>query len=408
MYNYYLQYVAATLVLVVSILLIDGKMIPNNSGAMPFLQFAKDASRLLVFYLHTLFIYKSIVFADQTYEKYSPIIRFYTAFVAIRVLILVFFPLLTVQFPVLLTLSRILIFAISMIIYLALVQKLKDRYLFILFVASSILIVFVMLCFINFIYNSNKSTFMDYIFMTIGLLLENICFIIALIYRVMDFNDQKKIEDEQRQIELLLVQKEMQKYTTEYIGREIHDSLGQKLTLVGFSIQKLGITFKIKELQSEIDKITHTISQTLSELRMLSKILTDENIENVNILKLLKTECKKANDFQICNVVFRSNFKNINFTNQYKIVFVRILQEFLQNSIKHSGCKNCFVNLDISENNIIFMLQDDGKGFDVENVPEGVGIKNIRSRATSIHGDFKLKSDTNKGTKITILIPHQK
>jgi signal transduction histidine kinase len=87
---------------------------------------------------------------------------------------------------------------------------------------------------------------------------------------------------------------------------------------------------------------------------------------------------------------------------------LRIVQEFIQNSIKHSGCKVIGVKMDATENSLIITLQDDGKGFDMEEaLHTGSGLNNIRRRIQTLKGSCNFQSEKRKGTKLDISMPLQ-
>ena len=137
------------------------------------------------------------------------------------------------------------------------------------------------------------------------------------------------------QKEILSTQIEIQTQTMQHIGREIHDNIGQKLTLASLYGQQLIFENKVPDSQVEIDKIVAIINQSLSELRELSKSLTNNIIDTNDIVKLLESECNKIKDLKVVSVNFSCNQKKINLDYQSKSILVRILQEFIQNSIKH-------------------------------------------------------------------------
>jgi signal transduction histidine kinase len=89
----------------------------------------------------------------------------------------------------------------------------------------------------------------------------------------------------------------------------------------------------------------------------------------------------------------------------HKNVLLRITQEFIQNSIKHSHCKNIFISLNTSED-ILWELtiRDDGIGFDAtQTKSNGIGLTNMKNRAEIIGADFLLESEKNEGTQINII-----
>jgi signal transduction histidine kinase len=223
--------------------------------------------------------------------------------------------------------------------------------------------------------------------------------------RLHHLEDTKKMQA-LHQSELLATQLEMQTQTMQHIGREIHDNVGQKLTLASLYTQQLAYENKAPHINDKIENIGSIIDESLAELRQLSKSLTDDRINDNNIFQLLQQECDAVNELKKCDVIFSSNQHNIALPYQTKSIFVRITQEFLQNSMKHAFCKNIKVTLQKNENALVFILLDDGNGFDKNKVScNGIGLSNMKKRTEVIGGKFNLESKPTKGTKLTIEIP---
>ncbi|MEL1246100.1 histidine kinase [Flavobacterium sp. DGU11] len=237
-----------------------------------------------------------------------------------------------------------------------------------------------------------------------------IAFVSAIIVYIRQYQLKKKehnatiaVQEEAHQKELLSARIEIQQQTMQHIGREIHDNIGQKLTLASLYTQQLAYENKAPHIKESIENISSIINQSLSELRELSKSLTNDTIENTSIYELLQAECDKVNTLKVCRITFGSNDKTIHLPHQTKTVLLRILQEFIQNSIKHSDCKQVRIVLFKKDNAIEFSLEDDGKGFDAGIKTNGIGLKNIKKRIAIIHGKYSLQSDP-AGTKLNIEI----
>ena len=110
----------------------------------------------------------------------------------------------------------------------------------------------------------------------------------------MILNDQHT----EHQKEILSAQIEIQNQTMQHIGREIHDNIGQKLTLASLYTQQLAYENKAPQINENIENISAIINQSLSELRALSKSLTDDSISNSTIVELLQNECKIINELK--------------------------------------------------------------------------------------------------------------
>lgn len=237
-----------------------------------------------------------------------------------------------------------------------------------------------------------------------------IAFFIAIIIFIVQYKLKKKEhqtmlhqQQEQHQQEILSTQIEIQRQTMQHIGREIHDNIGQKLTLASLYTQQLAYENKAPQINGNIENISAIINQSLSELRELSKSLTDDTINDSSITKLLNNECNKINDLKICKVNFSSNSDMVNLDYKTKSVLLRITQEFLQNSIKHSKCKNINVSLVTDNKQLELSLLDDGKGFNVNDKSNGIGLQNIKKRTEILAGKYTLNS-TSAGTQLVIEI----
>lgn len=237
-----------------------------------------------------------------------------------------------------------------------------------------------------------------------------ILFIVAIIIFISQYRLKKKEhlallqhQSEAHEREILSTQMEIQLQTMQHIGREIHDNIGQKLTLASLYTQQLTYENKAPQINDNISNIGNIINESLAELRQLSKSLTDNTIETETISDLLQLECVKIQGLQKCRVDFASDAKSLLISYQQKSVLLRIAQEFLQNSIKHADCKNISVKLSRRSNQLLLSLADDGKGFDPNQTSKGIGIDNMRKRAEIIGGRFDLSSNSN-GSSLTIEI----
>jgi signal transduction histidine kinase len=251
----------------------------------------------------------------------------------------------------------------------------------------------------------------EYIISIIIFNLFFILFIVAIIVFIRQYRLKKKEhitmlynQQIEHQKELLSTQIEIQTQTMQHIGREIHDNIGQKLTLASLYAQQ--IVFENKsEVNQNIENISNIINKSLIELRQLSKTLTDNSIETESIVSLLQVECDKVNAIKKCIFNYNKPSNQIQISYQVKSVLVRISQEFIQNSIKHANCEEISLSLHITNTNLLLQLEDDGKGFEIKKTSSnGIGLNNMKKRTEVIGGTYHLQS-SKTGTKLTIEIP---
>ncbi len=241
--------------------------------------------------------------------------------------------------------------------------------------------------------------------------LVGLCLIVVFLFLVfqrkknvllaMQIESRKQFEQE-----LLSTKIEIQTQTMQHIGREIHDNIGQKLTLASLYAQQLIYENKVPMVSQSVENISDIINSSLSELRELSKSLTDDKITTQSISNLIGAECQAINEIKSCVFYYDNDTDETPLSYQTKSVLLRISQEFLQNSIKHAQSNKIEVFLICKNNLLQLLLQDDGKGFNVNSATQnGIGLANMKKRAGMIGGTFSLKSERNLGTKLIIEIP---
>lgn len=235
-------------------------------------------------------------------------------------------------------------------------------------------------------------------------------FVAVMIYirkykqRKVEYLSEIQIKNEIHQKELLATQLEIQRATMQQIGRELHDNIGQKLTLVSLYTQQMLYENKVPEVTERIDQVSQIINQSLHDLRNLSKTLTDDNISQKEIVTLIQEEADNTNALKKCVISFEHNFDHLDLDFAHKNLLLRITQEFIQNSIKHSKCKNIFIKLNTSAEKLWELnIKDNGVGFDTsKTLSNGIGLTNMKNRAKIIGADLSLSSEINKGTTLNI------
>ncbi|UPT70250.1 MAG: histidine kinase [Flavobacterium sp. JAD_PAG50586_2] len=253
----------------------------------------------------------------------------------------------------------------------------------------------------------------EYLMITIVFNFLFILFIVAIISYVLQYKRKKRehvfaIKNQQdiHLKELLAMELEMQQKTMQEIGREIHDNIGQKLTLASLYTQNLLLANKKPDAAENIENISTIINDSLADLRQLSKSLTDDGIANKPLVSLLQSECQKVNKLKKCWFTYDGEIQTIEVSYHIKNMLLRIAQEFIQNSLKHADCKTIKLHIAYSESFIVMTLSDDGKGFETDKTKSlGIGLQNMKKRTESIGGQFQLDS-SQAGTSLTIKLPY--
>jgi PAS domain S-box-containing protein len=191
------------------------------------------------------------------------------------------------------------------------------------------------------------------------------------------------------------------------IGKELHDNVNQVLTTTKLY---LDLSLSSPDLKDElISKSSKNIIYVINEIRQLSRSLMDPSIgdlglldsindlvENINITRKLHVSLSAASD--IDQYLEESQ----------KLMIFRIIQEAMNNTIKYAQATSVKLNLRVNSSNVELMIADDGKGFDIENVKKGAGLKNIQNRVYLTGGKLIIDSAPGKGCKIIIKFPLNK
>ena len=234
-------------------------------------------------------------------------------------------------------------------------------------------------------------------------------FITSMVYKYQQKQNAYYRDLEQLKIthanEMLQSQLEIQEQTFENISREIHDNIGQKLTLAKLHLNTLNIDDKYKAT-TQLDDSIIIISEAINDLSDISRSMSSEIIQNNGIIKALEFEIsqlKKSSLYQIHLIVTGDP---IFLDSKKDLVLFRIIQEALNNIMKHANASKIEIELHYNSEQLFLKISDDGEGFINEtNIITGTGIANMKRRVHLLKGTFEINSKLQVGTSIVIKIP---
>ncbi len=247
------------------------------------------------------------------------------------------------------------------------------------------------------------STLVAFIFITIIIL-----FIVFYRSRRAIYRKEKEALTSVYKSELTSAKMEIQETTLQHFTREIHDNIGQKLAVARIYINRLEAAKAASGEKSELEQISKLMGDAISDLRTIANTLNPEYITDLGLIKSLQNEAERINQLQIvdCNLMIKGDRQEA-LTSQQELLLFRICQEFIQNSIKHSGCKEINIHLDFGEQHFTMQLEDDGAGFDYNGVIErssGLGLKNMLNRTKMLGGEIEIRSGNGTGLALTLPI----
>lgn len=189
------------------------------------------------------------------------------------------------------------------------------------------------------------------------------------------------------------------------LSRELHDGLGQSLIAIKLQLENIKLCDELNN-QNKIDKINDLVNSTIDDVKSMSDNLMPAVLKNFGVIKAIRNICNEYSDNSGINIQF--NFNTIpQLPDLIQNYLFRIVQECINNVIKHSSASELNVDLKYEYDILILTIIDNGNGFELDSIPEnsGSGLPNIKERTILMNGTFNLFSDKNSGTKIIISIP---
>lgn len=227
------------------------------------------------------------------------------------------------------------------------------------------------------------------------------------------FQSQQQLANEEI-YKLLLVQKskleEGRVKERQRISEELHDGIIGKIFGARIGLGFLNIEGD-KETQDKHDKYLDNLQKIEEEIRDISHKLKSEILSTkddyISIIEDLVREKSELGNFDY--QIFNEDPIHWNeASEEIKINIYRIIQEVLQNILKHSQAKQVKLKFKKIKENLILEIIDNGIGFDVKNSKKGIGLKNIKSRINKLEGNIELNSDVKRGTSIKLKVPINK
>lgn len=210
---------------------------------------------------------------------------------------------------------------------------------------------------------------------------------------------EKKELSSQFQRELLKTSLEAREATLNQLSTELHDNIGQ---LLSSSKLLIGIAERTLENPSEQLKVAgETISKAIKEIRAMSKSLNTEWLEKFSLIENLQAESDRIKSSKELRITLQLP-PAIDMPADRQMMLFRIIQESLQNAIKHGQGSHILIEVVRKESMLQVTIADNGKGFNASDTSlQGVGITNIKHRAQLLGGEARWHS-TDGGTSVLI------
>jgi len=194
------------------------------------------------------------------------------------------------------------------------------------------------------------------------------------------------------------------------ISREIHDGPAQMLANILLRSELVERTIRegtVDDAVTEIRDVREMVRSSLYEVRRIIYDLRPMALDDLGLVPTIKKYVGTISEYNNIEVDFTVFGEEKRLNQKYEIAFFRLMQESIQNAIKHSGGSLVQVKLEIHRNNLMMVVKDNGKGFDTSaKKDKSFGLIGMRERVEMLEGELNIQSEIGKGTMIMIKVPY--
>jgi PAS domain S-box-containing protein len=230
-----------------------------------------------------------------------------------------------------------------------------------------------------------------------------------------DVSERKEAERSRRQIEIMQTIVDAQEAERHRIARDLHDQLGQRMTALRLRIK--GLTDEcagMATVQKAVMEVQDSALQIDRDISFLSWELKPTELEMLGLVNALRTFVREWSDRHAITAVFHSDLDSdsTRFPLKIEVNLYRIVQEALNNVLKHSSAGKVNVILQKRDQDLVLIIEDDGQGFEAyddgnsnETKESRGGLIGMRDRAALLNGLLEIESNPGSGTTIWVKVP---
>jgi signal transduction histidine kinase len=250
----------------------------------------------------------------------------------------------------------------------------------------------------------------------LALLLVGFIFTMLFLYQRRQHRQEQQLsrmKDEYQQ-ELLRSQLEIQEATFKTIAMELHDNIGQVLSVIKLSLSILPLK-KDHEAYESVQNSRQMLNKVIFDMSDLTKSLHTDRITQIGLVEAMRFDLESLRRTGLLEVEFSVDGEEYKFEDQRSIFLFRMFQEMLNNILKHSKATRIIIAVNYSiDNKFVLKVEDNGVGFDMDkkrtqaSSSSGIGLKSMTNRASLIGAQIVIQSQPGKGTIIKVEMPLEK
>jgi signal transduction histidine kinase len=190
------------------------------------------------------------------------------------------------------------------------------------------------------------------------------------------------------------------------IAQDLHDEVGAMLSVVKLNVGRIEKKSEIPDAKKLATETKTYLDDVITQVRRISRSLLPPSLEKLGLYFAIEELANWVNKSEQLQIKCWRSGEQFRFNDKKELAVFRIVQELLNNAIKHSEASHICINSRFSpNNNLLISVTDNGKGFKIDGqMSTGLGLKNLESRTRMMNAKFKMKSTPGKGTTAIIYL----
>ncbi|MFN0175008.1 MAG: sensor histidine kinase [Saprospiraceae bacterium] len=256
---------------------------------------------------------------------------------------------------------------------------------------------------------------------TLGVALAAV--LLALFFIVRDYNhrmrvnkviaaqteeiNHQKIRDLENTLKIETMQSMLagQESERQRVAQDLHDSVGGLLAAVKIQLETMTAKKPERAQDEDWKKIRGLLDETVSETRHIARNMQPSALMEFGLVTALRDLCNRVHGEGVPHITFQHFGEFANIDREIALNCYRIIQELLQNTLKHAHAKEILVQITRTDNQLALLVEDDGTGFDPKNSKKGMGTDNVARRAQFLKGELSVQSVKGQGTSTLVTLP---
>ena len=225
-------------------------------------------------------------------------------------------------------------------------------------------------------------------------------------------HSERALRDHARRLRILARQViEVQEQERRHLARELHDEIGQQLTMIRMGLERLRTAALEPSSEALLATAVDQVADLTAQVRSLSLDLRPSMLDDLGLAPVLRWYATRTAALADLELELQLDEEFPRLEAEIETTFFRIAQEAMNNLLKHGNAHRLEVSLSMTENAVLLVVRDDGKGFAVKDVGDaaasgnGAGLLGMQERAALIGGQLELQSEPGQGCTVRLHLP---